>query len=497
MAPQIPHLRAQAPAVGDARLLIGGRRVDARDGATFPTVDPATGETIAHVAAAGPADVDLAVRAARAALTDGPWSRATPADRARVLWRLGDLILEHAEELATLETRDNGKTYASALAVDIPGAAGLFHYMAGWATKLEGATIPVSAPGRFHVYTRREPVGVVGLIVPWNYPLGQCSWKVAPALACGNTAVLKPAEQTPLSALRLGELALEAGLPEGVLNVVPGFGETAGAALVAHPDVDKVAFTGSTETGRAIVRGATGNLKKVSIELGGKSPNVVFADADLPAAIQGAADGIFFNQGEVCTAGSRLYVQREIHDEVVAGVAAAARALRVGDPFDAATEVGPLVTAEHRETVRGYVRAGIEAGAELVAGGEARDGDGWFLDPAVFAGATPEMSIVREEIFGPVVSIVPFDGIDDVVAAANDSPFGLAAGVWTSSIATAHEMTARLRAGTVWVNTYGVFDAAMPFGGVKQSGWGKEMGHAVLADYTESKTVCFGLGASA
>jgi phenylacetaldehyde dehydrogenase len=494
MSPETPPLRAQAPAVGDTRLLIGGQRLDAQDGATFPTVDPATGATLAHVAAAGPADVDRAVRAARAALTDGPWRRCTPADRARVLWRLGDLILEHAEELAALEARDNGKTYASALAVDIPGAAGLFHYMAGWATKLEGATIPVSAPGRFHVFTRREPIGVVGLIVPWNYPLGQCSWKVAPALACGNTAVLKPAEQTPLSALRLGELALDAGLPEGVLNVVPGFGETAGAALVAHPDVDKIAFTGSTETGRAIVRGATGNLKKVSIELGGKSPNVVFADADLPVAIQGAADGIFFNQGEVCTAGSRLYVQREVHDEVVAGVAEAARALRVGDPFDATTEVGPLVTAEHRDTVRGYVEAGVAAGAELVTGGDAVGDDGWFLNPAVFAGATPEMSIVREEIFGPVVSVIPFDGIDDVVRAANDSPFGLAAGVWTANIATAHEMTARLRAGTVWVNCYGVFDAAMPFGGVKQSGWGKEMGHAVLADYTETKTVCLGLG---
>ncbi len=490
MSVQILRPREHAPSIGDTRLLIDGERVDALSGATFATVDPSSGEELAQVAEGRAEDVARAVEAARRAFEDGPWPRMKPNERARILHRLGDLILEHREELAGLETLDNGKTFASACAYDVTGAGELFHYMADWVTKLEGTTIPISFPGDFHVFTRREPVGVVGLIVPWNYPLGQCSWKVAPALACGNTAVLKPAEQTPLSALRLGELALEAGVPAGVLNVVPGFGAEAGAALVAHHDVAKIAFTGSTETGRAIVRGATGNLKRVSVELGGKSPNVVFADADLEAAIAGAAAGIFFNQGEVCTAGSRLYVQEAVYDDVVAGVADAARALRIGDGFDPATDVGPLISGEHRDLVRRYVEAGVAAGADLVTGGGAVGDAGFFLEPAVFADARPEMSIVREEIFGPVVSIIPFRGVDDVIAAANDSPFGLAAGVWTASTSTAHRMANALEAGTVWVNCYGVFDAAMPFGGTKQSGWGKEMGHAVLDDYTETKTVC-------
>ncbi|MGX6448600.1 aldehyde dehydrogenase family protein [Patulibacter sp. S7RM1-6] len=482
--------RERAPEIGDVRLLVDGRRVDARDGGIFPTTDPSTGAVLAHVARAREADVDLAVRAARRAQDDGPWRRLRPAERARILVRLADLVAAHADELAGLETLDNGKTFATARDVDVAGAVDLLRYMAGSVTKLGGTTVPVSAPGAHHVTTRREPVGVVGAIVPWNYPLGQAVWKVAPALAAGNAVVLKPAEQTPLSALRLGELALEAGVPPGVLNVVPGLGTDAGAALAAHPLVDKVAFTGSTETGRAIVRAARGNLKKVSLELGGKSPNVVFADADLDAAIAGAADGIFFNQGEVCTAGSRLYVQEAVHDEVVAGLVAAARSLRIGDGFDPRTDVGPLVSREHRDAVRAHVEAGVAAGAELVTGGGCVGDAGWFLEPAVFTRARAEMPLVREEIFGPVVAVQPFRDVDDVVAAANDSRFGLAAGVWTGNVATAHRMAGALRAGTVWVNCYGVFDAAMPFGGVRESGWGKEMGHAVLDDLTERKTVC-------
>jgi phenylacetaldehyde dehydrogenase len=482
-----PH--RDAPAIGDTRLLIDGERVDAVDGATLDVVNPATGAVLTTAAAAGAADVDRAVVAARRAFDSGRWSEVTPASRAAALWRLGDLLLAHAAELGGLETLDTGKPFLQARDGDVAAAAGLFHYMSGWATKLEGATIPISFPGRFHTYTRREPLGVAGLIVPWNFPLTIAAWKVAPALAAGNTVVLKPAEQTPLTALRLGELALEAGVPEGVLNVVPGYGATAGAALAGHPDVDKVSFTGSTSTGRAILQAAQGNLKKVTLELGGKSPDIIMADADLQAAIAEAAQGIFYNQGEACAAGSRIFAHRSVYDEVVAGVSQAARAITVGDGFDPTSDIGPLVSAEHHAKVTGYVELGRHEGTLAAGGDYARDG-GFFVNPTVFTDVGDDSRLVREEIFGPVVSIHVFDDTEEVIRRANDTPYGLTAGVWTQSISTAHRLADALKAGTVWVNCYSVFDAAMPFGGFKQSGWGREMGGLVFEDYTETKTVC-------
>lgn len=480
--------------IAQTKLLIGGEWLEGVDGELIDTINPSTGEVFATVAEARAADVDRAVRAARHAFDEGPWPRMKPAERAAALWRLGDLILRDANELARLETLDNGKPYLAARDGDVPAAAGLFHYMSGWATKIEGSTIPISAPGEYHTFTVREPIGVVGLIVPWNFPLAIASWKVAPALAAGNTVVLKPAESTPLTALRLGALALEAGIPAGALNVVPGYGSTAGAALVEHPLVDKVSFTGSTTTGRTLVKAAAGNLKRVTLELGGKSPNVVFADADLDSAVAGAAEAIFSNQGEACVAGSRLYVQRAVFDEVVAGVSAAARNLRIGDGFDPSTEIGPLVSQQHLERVTAYLSSGQEQGARIVVGGDRVGDAGYFLQPTVFADVDPAMAIVREEIFGPVVVATPFDDVEDLIPAANDTRFGLAAGVWTNDISRAHQVARALRAGTVWVNTYGVFDASMPFGGVKESGWGREMGAEVLGDYTELKTVCIKVG---
>ncbi len=482
-----------APTIGDTRLLIDGERVAAAEGATFAIYNPATGEEIAQVAEAKAEDVDRAVKAARRAFESGPWRDMKPNDRAAAIWRLGELLVENKEELGGLETLDNGKPFLQARDGDVPTAAGLFHYMSGWATKLEGATIPISFPGDFHVYTRREAVGVVGLIVPWNFPLTIAAWKVAPALAAGNTIVLKPSEVTPLTALRLGDLALEAGIPPGVLNVVPGFGADAGAALTAHPDVDKVSFTGSTVTGRAIMQAATGNIKKLTLELGGKSPDIIMGDANLEAAIQGAADGIFYNQGEACAAGSRIYAHRSVYDEVVAGVSAAANAITVGDGFDPSSFIGPLVSKQHHDKVRSYVDLGKEEGT-VAAGGTYDTEGGYFVKPTVFTNVTDQSRVVREEIFGPVVSILPFDDTDEVIRRANDTRYGLTAGVWTESIATAHKMANALRVGKVWVNCYGVFDAAMPFGGYKESGWGREMGGIVLDDYTESKTVCIKIG---
>ena len=475
------------------QLFIDGQLVDAKSGKTFAAINPATGEKLADVSEGDAADIDLAVSAARRAFDDGPWSRMTPSDRGRIIWRIGDLISERLEEFAELETLDNGKPLAVARAADVPLAAELFRYMAGWATKIEGNTIPLSVPyvpgGQFHAYTLREPIGVVGQIIPWNFPLLMAAWKLGPALATGNTVVLKPAEQTPLAALYLAEIMAEAGLPKGVVNVVSGYGETAGAALVAHDQVDKIAFTGSTEVGRLIAKAATGNLKKVSLELGGKSPNIVFSDADPQAAIAGAANAIFFNHGQCCVAGSRLYVEADSFDEVVDGVAEIAKSIKLGDGFDPATEMGPLVSAEQLHTVSGYLDSGREQGGTILAGGHQEGDRGYFFQPTVIANTRPDMRVVQEEIFGPVVVAASFDSLDDIAATANDSPYGLGAGIW-KDISKANLLAKKIRAGTVWINCYNVFDAALPFGGYKQSGWGREMGHEALEAYTEVKAVC-------
>lgn len=476
------------------RLFIDGQWVEAVSGKTFTTPNPATGEPLAEVAEGDAADIDRAVKAARRAFEDGPWSRLTPSERGRIVWRIGDLIERHGEELAELETLDNGKPLAVARAADIPLAADLFYYMAGWATKIEGNTIAISVPtapgANFHAYTLREPVGVVGQIIPWNFPLLMAAWKLGPALATGNTVVLKPAEQTPLSALRLAELLAEAGVPDGVVNVVTGYGETAGAALAAHDGVDKVAFTGSTEVGQLIVQAAAGNLKKVTLELGGKSPNIVFSDADPEVAVAGAANSIFFNHGQCCSAGSRLYVQEDTFDEVVAGVADVARSIKLGDGLDAETQMGPLVSEEQLGRVTGYLDSGRDEGARAVVGGHRHGERGYFVEPTVLTGTRPDMKVVREEIFGPVVAATPFQRLEDVAEVANDTTYGLAAGIWTKDISKAHALAKMIRAGTVWINCYNVFDASLPFGGYKQSGWGREMGHEVLEAYTEVKSVC-------
>jgi len=479
------------------QMMINGKWVDSASGKRFPTYNPATGEVMAEVAEGDVEDINRAVKAAREAFENGPWRKMTASERGRLIWKLADLLEENTEEFAEIESLDNGKPLKIARAADVPLAVDLFRYMAGWATKIEGNTIPISVPytpgAKYLAYTLREPVGVVGQIIPWNFPLLMAAWKLGPALTTGNTIVLKPAEQTPLSALRLGELIQEAGFPDGVVNIVPGYGETAGAALSAHPDVDKVAFTGSTEVGRLILKAATGNLKKVSLELGGKSPNVVFADTDLDTAINGAASAIFFNHGQCCCAGSRLFVENKVFDEVVEGVSKKAEKIRLGPGFESTTDMGPLVSKEQLERVCGYLESGVAEGAKAVTGGSRHGEQGYFVKPTVLVNTNDNMKVVREEIFGPVVTVMPFKDPGELVPKANDSEYGLAAGIWTKDIQKAHRVAAQLRAGTVWINCYNIFDAALPFGGYKQSGWGREMGHEVLEQYTEVKAVCAAL----
>ena len=476
---------------GPKGLFIDGEFVPSLSGKTFKSINPATEEVLVEVAEAEAPDIDRAVKAARRAFESGPWSRMSAAERSRLLYRLADLMEEHKLQLAQLETLDNGKPIRESLNADLPLAIEHIRYYAGWPTKVVGQTIPVA--GTYFNYTRHEPVGVVGQIIPWNFPLLMACWKIGAALAMGCTVVLKPAEQTPLSALYLAKLIQEAGFPPGVVNVVPGFGETAGQALVEHPDVNKIAFTGSTEVGKLIMRNAAATLKRVTLELGGKSPNIILPDADMSRAIPGAFMGIMFNQGQVCCAGSRLFVQKKAYDNVVADLVSLAKKIRQGPGLDQGTEMGPLVSDEQEKRVLGYIEKGVEEGAEVLVGGGKATDRGYFVQPTIFANVRDDMTIAREEIFGPVVAAMPFEDLDEVIARANDTEYGLAAGVWTENIRNAHYIASKLKAGTVWVNCYNVFDAAAPFGGYKQSGIGREMGSYALNNYTEVKDVWISL----
>ena len=473
------------------QLFIDGKWIDAESGKTFSTPNPATGEAFADVAEADSPDIDKAVIAARRAL-EGKWSKVSARDRGRMLYKLAQLIEEHAKELAELETADNGKPIKESLYVDLPQVAENFEYFAGWTTKIEGETIPV--PGKMFNYTLREPVGVCGQIIPWNFPLLMAAWKLAPALAAGNTVVLKPAEQTPVTAMELGKLIQDAGIPDGVVNIVPGFGETAGAALAAHPGIDKIAFTGSTEVGKLIARAAADNLTKVSLELGGKAPNIVFADADLDQAVNGAMMSIFFNQGQVCCAGSRLFVEESVKEEFQDKLKERAQRVTVGDPMDKTTQMGPQVSREQLDRIKGYMEIGRAEGAKVFSGGEPPklEGafqNGYFFQPTIFSEVNNRMRVAQEEIFGPVVSVIPFKDEDELIKQANDTIFGLSAGIWTRDIVRAHRFAREIKAGVVWINTFNMFNAASPFGGYKQSGYGREMGKHALELYTQVKSV--------
>lgn len=485
--------RVRPPQIRQTECFIGGQWVPAVSGKTFETRHPATEEVIAQVAEGDAEDVDLAVAAAREALESGPWSKMSARERGELMFRLADLIEEEAEELAALETLDNGKPIRESSTADLPLVIDCLRYYAGFADKIHGQTIPLR--GDYLCYTRREPVGVAGQIIPWNFPALMTAWKWGPALAAGCTIVMKPAEQTPLTCLRMARLAQKAGIPDGVINVVPGFGPTAGAAIVRHPGVDKIAFTGEGATAQTIMREAAATLKRLTFELGGKSPNVVFADADLDAAVRGAHAALYFNQGQCCCAGSRLFVEERVYDEMVDRLAQMNRERKLGDPFDPATEQGPQVDQAQFDKIMHYIQLGQQEGASCVTGGERFGDQGYFIQPTLFTNVTDEMKIAREEIFGPVLSVLKFKDVDEVIERANRTNFGLAAAVWTRDIGKAHRLSAEVKAGTVWVNCYDVFDAAAPFGGFKMSGIGRELGEAGLQAYTETKTVVVALDA--